>query len=352
MTIYVKPSYKYAKKGRNESSEKVNLNEYNYSSDDSQDDQSIRPMNDKHRKFPLPKLKSRQLPHQHQPETLISQHLNKTTTFQDIPERYDLYNRAPNVTYIKEKYNVYSDWVKLNKRELNEANAANPQLNWYHFQKSVYNNEKDCFKFLKNLNPDETNNQKLQPIQYPKITSKEKYSKKYYSTMDFCNDPTNKVMDTENRSFSTELSNESKRAHPVKLTKITNTLQTIKTNFFANLDKNHNIDRSQLSARLGIELKTPDQITNGILHNRTRLTPTNSQNKSSHVHFIDDEIKETDSSEKNSATTPRSFPLVVERQPSKANKATTLQTNLKILPPINVRFSEDFYACLNAEGSA
>lgn len=354
MTINVKPSYKYAKKERKS---------YDYNNDSSDDSQledyqkdshkkKIRPMNtDKQRRFPLPKIKPKQ---QQQTEA----NSNKTATFQDIPNRYDLYNRAPNVTYIKEKYNLYSDWVKQNKRELSELNGSNPQLNWYHFQKSVYSDEQDCFKFLKNINPDESQiqSQKLNPIQDHRITAKDKLKKKYHSTMSFCSTEPNgkRQADTieNNRSFSTELYELKPNGRANKfqqMAKKISTLETIKAAFFANIDKNHNEDKNKLSSRLGIDLNAPDPATNGILHRPYQLNGNSQQCLNKIVHFIDEKKSETasqsDGSRKNSEISPSS--------PTSASQVfKTIEQGAKKLPPINKRFSADFYACLNAEANS
>lgn len=358
MTINVKPSYKYAKKEHksydysNDSSDESQLEDYQKDSLKNK----IRQMNtDKHRRFPLPKIKPKQQQQQTEANFYRSDSTNKTAIFQDIPNRYDLYNRAPNVNYIKEKYNLYSDWVKQNRRELNELNGSNPQLNWYHFQKSVYSDEQDCFKFLKNINPDESQiqNQKLNPIQDYRITAKDKMKKKYHSTMSFCStDPNGKLQaDTieKNRSFSTEL-NELKpngRANKFKqMAKNISTLETIRAAFFANIDKNHSEDKSKLSSRLGIDLNASDLVTNGILHKPSQLNGNSQQCLNKIVHFIDEKKPETasqsDGSRKNSEISPSS--PTFESQVSK-----TSEQGAKKLPPINKRFSADFYACLDAE---
>ncbi len=68
----------------------------------------------------------------------------------DLTNQYDLYHKATSVNYIKEKYDVYSNWLAKNNRKLSDLNSkeknTSDQLSWYEFQKSVYVNEHDCFR--------------------------------------------------------------------------------------------------------------------------------------------------------------------------------------------------------------
>lgn len=70
-------------------------------------------------------------------------------------EPIDLYYPDASVHYIKEKYIMYSDWLIRNKTGMDFANknkkeiiseaVSNPQLNWYHYEKSVHLTD-TCFK--------------------------------------------------------------------------------------------------------------------------------------------------------------------------------------------------------------
>lgn len=70
-------------------------------------------------------------------------------------EPIDLYYPDASVHYIKEKYIMYSDWLirnktgmdfpNKNKKEIISEAVSNPQLNWYHYEKSVQLTD-TCFK--------------------------------------------------------------------------------------------------------------------------------------------------------------------------------------------------------------
>ncbi len=81
----------------------------------------------------------------------ISKKSNEVVTLPEITNQYDLYHKATSVQFIKEKYDIYSNWLAKNNKKPSDLNAkdktSGDQLNWYEFQKSVYVNEHDCFRF-------------------------------------------------------------------------------------------------------------------------------------------------------------------------------------------------------------
>ena len=88
----------------------------------------------------------------------------------DIAEHFDLYKtQNPSLLYIKQKYKMYLDWLAENSSIENLLSASStssgpstngnngrkngePQLNWYHYEKSlISSNNKNYFKYLENI---------------------------------------------------------------------------------------------------------------------------------------------------------------------------------------------------------
>ena len=76
---------------------------------------------------------------------------NHGATSPDITNQYDLYHKATSVNYIKDKYDAYSNWLAKNNKKPAVLNSKDKnigdQLSWYEFQKSVYANEQNCFRY-------------------------------------------------------------------------------------------------------------------------------------------------------------------------------------------------------------
>ena len=59
--------------------------------------------------------------------------------------QYDLYKQQPSVDYLKEKYEMYMEWL-IEQAEKNDELEF--QLNWYNYEKSI--NHKDKYSVKKN----------------------------------------------------------------------------------------------------------------------------------------------------------------------------------------------------------
>ncbi len=92
----------------------------------------------KHSSFPAIKLS--------QVETRIPDALPKIIDAQKTSHSYDLYNPDPTISYLKEKYKMYLEWLSQNSNEENQEK----QLNWYNYEKTVYAHDNNSLRFLKN----------------------------------------------------------------------------------------------------------------------------------------------------------------------------------------------------------
>ncbi len=72
--------------------------------------------------------------------------LPKITDSQQTTRSYDLYNPDPTVAYLKEKYKLYLEWLSENSNEENQ----DLKLNWYNYEKTVYADENNSLRFLRN----------------------------------------------------------------------------------------------------------------------------------------------------------------------------------------------------------
>ena len=102
-------------------------------------------------------------------------------------EPYDLYNPAPTIFYLKEKYKMYWDWLEETSTGENIAsktntnvNAPNLSYNWYHYESSIYKNQ-NSLKYLNKLNK-KNESQVVAPIENVETL---KTAKKYHSSLAF-----------------------------------------------------------------------------------------------------------------------------------------------------------------------
>jgi hypothetical protein len=128
-----------------------------------------------------------------------------TSIKKNLKEPFDLYNPTPTIAYLKEKYQMYINWLGLkninqlhnnnlnhnnninngnnnnntntttannniNNNNMNTSNTNNENLtnqncvnkfNWYNFEQTIYSNEENnCLKFLKKISSNDSINNK------------------------------------------------------------------------------------------------------------------------------------------------------------------------------------------------
>ncbi len=151
----------------------------------------------------------------------------------EAEDYYDLYNTAPTILYLKQKYKMYLDWLSQNCAQ----NTTN--LNWYNYEISLNSNEKEYLKkCLENLNSNNQNSNKEKYRTFSKPPVVVTQSTFTQSNTNKKNSPTNMSLPNLNNStkFTNSQSPDSSSYSPTlqinnlkKLPQIINTTSTSTT---------------------------------------------------------------------------------------------------------------------------
>jgi hypothetical protein len=270
----------------------------------------------------------------------ISNKINEGVTLPEITNQYDLYHKATSVQFIKEKYDIYSNWLAKNNKKPSDLNAkdktSGDHLNWYEFQKSVYVNEHDCFRFnnckmlfelfcglnkylfhlrfLKNLSLTEQNCSQL---------IADKHAKKYHSTMGVYTD-TDREDKGVKRSVSTDLKKPRKGKETLrKLSRLID----VKNAFYSS--QSIGAKGEETGQGLVVDEQRNISIRSSLRNIGSILRAKNALITSKGVHFV-----------------PRVEHEKADEQEEGLKRPVVVMPK-KALPPIKVRCSDDFYAVLN-----